>query len=61
MSPKAKAIAAFLISAIIGALGQVVSLGILTGDAMKYAEMVTGVLITLGTTYGVYQTPNAPA
>lgn len=59
MSTKAKAYAALIISVVIGAIGNLTALGVLSGSAQHFAVVVTSVVTVIGTTIGVYQVPNS--
>lgn len=61
MSPKAKAITALLVSAVIGAFGSMVQTGIVTGDAIKWVGVATAAVMAVCTTLGVYIVPNGTA
>jgi len=60
LSPKAKAWAAFFVSAVVQAFTQILALGILTGNAVKYVEIGSAVVTALAVTFGVYAVPNGP-
>lgn len=58
-SPKAKAIVAFWVPAILAIGGELLNLNLVSGTAQHWVTVALGAVTAIASAFGVYQQPNA--